>query len=136
MFRSWIFLIQWDTLVISVSVLLVWNGASLTHCVCVDGFYFSTLSVFSSWVRHCRLGKESGPGLSSCPEGVLQLAGHSSSSCFHGRTQTMRGLGIFIEARTPIPVILHEIIHLKVGRASEKGLWALVVNCCGCGQVN
>lgn len=38
----------------------------------------------------------------------------------------MRGLGIFIEARTPTPVILNEIIHLRVGRAPEKGLWALL----------
>lgn len=34
----------------------------------------------------------------------------------------MKGLGIFIEARTPTPVIFSEIIHLRAGRAPEKGL--------------
>lgn len=48
----------------------------------------------------------------------------------------MRSLGIFIEARTPTPVILNEIIHLRVGREPEKGLWALLAEPLGCGQVN
>lgn len=35
-------------------------------------------------------------------------------------------LGISIEARSPIPVTLRELIHLRVGGASEERLWALV----------
>lgn len=38
----------------------------------------------------------------------------------------MGGLGIFIEARTPTPIILNEIIHLRVGRVSNKRLWTLL----------
>ena len=48
----------------------------------------------------------------------------------------MRGLGIFTEARTPTPVLLNEIIYLRVGRVPEKGYGLSWLSHCGCGWVN
>lgn len=64
-------------------------------------------------------GNQSQIRLWSCPV-VYQLAGYSAG-LFHRRTQTIE---IVIEARTPTPVTRRALIHLRVGRASEKGLWA------------
>lgn len=39
----------------------------------------------------------------------------------------MGRLEVFMEVRSLTLVIFNDIIHVGVGRASEKGLWALLV---------